>query len=168
VRCSATHGQTITTTTVGETGQWNVRLVWSTREKIAGIKLMWPKWNGDGQLALAAWPDFIQAFSRHVIRNARAAGPGPDLLAHRLSRDYMAELFDAVARTNHPDRPGTRSGAMSASASQRLGRRNRLIDHAAQRSIVDFENARATGLANALLRHMKDEKKRPSAAGSLT
>ena len=103
---SRTHGQTASPTPVGkEIATGVVRLV-STREKIAAIRLM-AKMNGavgNFNAHLAAWPDFDwEAFSRRVIETPEPVGLGLTFQPYSIQiepHDYMAELFDVVARTN--------------------------------------------------------------------
>ncbi|MEO6016093.1 MAG: lyase family protein, partial [Polaromonas sp.] len=103
---SRTHGQTASPTTVGkEIANVVVRLT-QAREKIAAVKLM-AKMNGavgNYNAHLSAWPDFDwEAFSRNVIETPEPLGLGLTFQPYSIQiepHDYMAELFDAVARTN--------------------------------------------------------------------
>jgi len=103
---SRTHGQTASPTTVGkEIANVVVRLV-AARERIAAVKLM-GKMNGavgNYNAHLAAWPDFDwEGFSRKVVETAEPLGLGLSFQPYSIQiepHDYMAELFDAVARTN--------------------------------------------------------------------
>ena len=139
---SRTHGQTASPTTVGkEIANVVVRLA-AAREKIAGVKLL-GKMNGavgNYNAHLSAWPDFDwEAFSRNVIETARAARPGPDLpaLQHpdRAARLHGRAVRRDRAHQHHPDRPLARHlglcepGLFQAAPE---GRRDRLVDHAAQ------------------------------------
>ncbi|MDP2324895.1 MAG: lyase family protein, partial [Gammaproteobacteria bacterium] len=103
---SRTHGQTASPTTVGkEVANVVVRLV-AARERIASIKLL-AKMNGavgNYNAHLAAYPGFDwEAFSRGVIETPEPLGLGLTFQPYSIQiepHDYMAELFDAVARTN--------------------------------------------------------------------
>jgi adenylosuccinate lyase len=112
---SRTHGQTASPTTVGKELANVVARLGGARERMAGVRLL-AKMNGavgNYNAHLSAWPDFDwEAFSRRVVE-APAAGepgavpgrPGLGLNFQPYSiqiepHDYMAELFDAVARTN--------------------------------------------------------------------
>jgi adenylosuccinate lyase len=103
---SRTHGQTASPTTVGkEIANVVVRLA-NAREKIAAVKLM-GKMNGavgNYNAHLSAWPDFDwEAFSRGVIETPEPLGLGLTFQPYSIQiepHDYMAELFDAVARAN--------------------------------------------------------------------
>ena len=103
---SRTHGQTASPTTVGkEVANIVVRLV-AAREKIAEVKIM-AKMNGavgNYNAHLSAWPDFDwEAFSRKVVETPEPLGLGLTFQPYSIQiepHDYMAEIFDAVARTN--------------------------------------------------------------------
>jgi adenylosuccinate lyase len=103
---SRTHGQTASPTTVGkEIANVVVRLQ-AARDRIASVKLM-AKMNGavgNYNAHLSAWPDFDwEAFSRKVIETPEPLGLGLTFQPYSIQiepHDYMAELFDAVARTN--------------------------------------------------------------------
>jgi adenylosuccinate lyase len=117
---SRTHGQTASPTTVGkEIANVVVRLA-AARERIARVQLM-AKMNGavgNYNAHLSAWPDFDwEAFSRKVIETPEPLGLGLTFQPYSIQiepHDYMAELFDAVARAeHHPDRLSrATSGAM--------------------------------------------------------
>jgi len=101
-----THGQTASPTTVGkEVANVVVRLS-AAREKIAGVNLL-AKMNGavgNYNAHLSAWPDFDwEAFSRKVVETPEPLGLGLTFQPYSIQiepHDYMAELFDAVARAN--------------------------------------------------------------------
>jgi adenylosuccinate lyase len=103
---SRTHGQTASPTTVGkELANVVVRLA-AARERIAAVKLM-GKMNGavgNYNAHLSAWPDFDwEAFSQNVIETPEPLGLGLTFQPYSIQiepHDYMAELFDAIARTN--------------------------------------------------------------------
>src|SRR6186997_2865906 len=103
---SRTHGQTASPTTVGkEIANVVVRLA-AARERIASVKLL-GKMNGavgNYNAHLAAWPDFDwEAFSRKVVETPEPLGLGLSFQPYSIQiepHDYMAELFDAIARAN--------------------------------------------------------------------
>ncbi|WP_286850141.1 lyase family protein, partial [Hydrogenophaga sp. 70-12] len=103
---SRTHGQTASPTTVGkELANVVVRLA-GARERIASVKLL-GKMNGavgNYNAHLSAWPDFDwEAFSRKVVETPEPLGLGLTFQPYSIQiepHDYMAELFDAVARAN--------------------------------------------------------------------
>ena len=103
---SRTHGQTASPTTVGkEIANVVVRLA-AARERIAAVRLM-GKMNGavgNYNAHLAAWPAFDwEAFRRKVVETPEPLGLGLTFQPYSIQiepHDYMAELFDAVARAN--------------------------------------------------------------------
>ena len=165
---SRTHGQTASPTTVGkEIANIVTRLV-STREKIAGVKLM-AKMNGavgNYNAHLAAWPDFDwEAFSRSVIETPEPLGLGLTFQSHSIQiepHDYMAELFDAVARTNTIliDLARDIWGYVSVGYFKQRLKEGEIGSSTMPHKVnpIDFENAEGNlGLANALLRHMSEK-----------
>ncbi len=173
---SRTHGQTASPTTVGkEFANFATRLL-AARDKVAAVALL-GKMNGavgNYNAHVAAWPDFDwEAFSRKVVETP-APEPETGLKPWGLGlvfqpystqiepHDYMAELFDALARCNTVLLDLSRDiwGYVS------LGYfRQRLKDGEIGSSTmphkvnpIDFENAEGNlGLANALLRHLSEK-----------
>jgi adenylosuccinate lyase len=101
---SRTHGQTASPTTVGKEVANVVRRLQHARERIAGVPIM-AKMNGavgNYNAHLSAWPDFDwEAFSRKVVETPAPLGLGLTFQPYSIQiehHDYMAELFDAVAR----------------------------------------------------------------------
>ena len=165
---SRTHGQTASPTTVGkEIANVVVRLV-AAREKIASIKLM-AKMNGavgNFNAHLAAWPDFDwEAFSRRVIETPEPLGLGLTFQPYSIQiepHDYMAELFDAVARTNTILIDLSRDiwGYVSVGYFKQQLKAGEIGSSTMPHKVnpIDFENAEGNlGLANALLRHMSEK-----------
>ncbi|MDI1244252.1 MAG: adenylosuccinate lyase [Rhodoferax sp.] len=165
---SRTHGQTASPTTVGkEIANVVVRLV-AAREKIASVKLM-GKMNGavgNFNAHLSAWPDFDwEAFSRRVIENPEPLGLGLTFQPYSIQiepHDYMAELFDAVARANTILIDWSRDvwGYVSLGYFKQKLRDGEVGSSTMPHKVnpIDFENAEGNlGLANALLRHMSDK-----------
>jgi adenylosuccinate lyase len=165
---SRTHGQPASPTTVGkEMANVVVRLV-TLREKIAGIKLM-AKMNGavgNYNAHLAAWPDFDwEGFSRHVIETPEPLGLGLALQPYSIQiepHDYMAELFDAVARTNTVliDLARDIWGYVSLGYFRQQLKEGEIGSSTMPHKVnpIDFENAEGNlGLANAMLRHMSEK-----------
>ncbi|MDB5828569.1 MAG: adenylosuccinate lyase, partial [Variovorax sp.] len=101
-----THGQTASPTTVGkEIANVAVRLA-KAREQIAKVELL-GKMNGavgNYNAHMAAWPDFDwESFSRKVVETPAPLGLGLTFQPYSIQiepHDYMAELFDAVARAD--------------------------------------------------------------------
>jgi adenylosuccinate lyase len=165
---SRTHGQTASPTTVGkEIANVVVRLA-KTRETIAAIKLM-AKMNGavgNYNAHLAAWPDFDwEAFSRRVVETPEPLGLGLTFQPYSIQiepHDYMAELFDAVARTNTIliDLARDIWGYVSVGYFKQRLKEGEIGSSTMPHKVnpIDFENAEGNlGLANALLRHMSDK-----------
>jgi adenylosuccinate lyase len=165
---SRTHGQTASPTTVGkEIANVVVRLV-AAREKIASVKLM-GKMNGavgNFNAHLSAWPDFDwEAFSRKVIETPEPLGLGLTFQPYSIQiepHDYMAELFDAVARANIILIDWSRDvwGYVSLGYFKQKLRDGEVGSSTMPHKVnpIDFENAEGNlGLANALLRHMSDK-----------
>ena len=173
---SRTHGQTASPTTVGkEIANVVTRLV-IARAKIAAVPLM-AKMNGavgNFNAHLAAWPDHDwPAFSRKVIETPE---PGPDTDPHSFGlglvfqpysiqiepHDYMAELFDAVARTNTILIDWSRDvwGYVSLGYFKQRLKAGEIGSSTMPHKVnpIDFENAEGNlGLANALLKHMSEK-----------
>ncbi|MBH2018817.1 adenylosuccinate lyase [Polaromonas sp.] len=165
---SRTHGQTASPTTVGkELANVVVRLT-KTRETIAGIRLM-AKMNGavgNYNAHLAACPDFDwEAFSRHVIETPEPLGLGLTFQPYSIQiepHDYMAELFDAVARTNTIliDLARDIWGYVSLGYFKQHLKEGEIGSSTMPHKVnpIDFENAEGNlGLANAMLRHMSEK-----------
>jgi adenylosuccinate lyase len=165
---SRTHGQTASPTTVGkEIANVVVRLV-AAREKIASIKLM-GKMNGavgNFNAHLSAWPEFDwEAFSAKVIETPEPLGLGLTFQPYSIQiepHDYMAELFDAIARTNTILIDWSRDvwGYVSLGYFKQKLRPGEVGSSTMPHKVnpIDFENAEGNlGLANALLRHMSEK-----------
>ena len=165
---SRTHGQTASPTTVGkEIANVVVRLA-NARDKIAGVKLM-AKMNGavgNYNAHLSAWPDFDwEAFSRNVIETPEPLGLGLTFQPYSIQiepHDYMAELFDAVARTNTIliDLARDIWGYVSVGYFKQRLKDVEIGSSTMPHKVnpIDFENAEGNlGLANALLRHLSEK-----------
>jgi adenylosuccinate lyase len=165
---SRTHGQTASPTTVGkEVANVVVRLA-AAREKIAGVKLL-AKMNGavgNYNAHLSAWPDFDwEAFSRKVVETPEPLGLGLTFQPYSIQiepHDYMAELFDAVARANTILVDWSRDvwGYVSLGYFKQRPREGEIGSSTMPHKVnpIDFENAEGNlGLANALLRHLSEK-----------
>ena len=165
---SRTHGQTASPTTVGkEIANVVVRLA-AARAKIAAVPLM-AKMNGavgNFNAHLAAWPDFDwEAFSRKVIETPEPLGLGLTFQPYSIqieAHDYMAELFDAVARTNTILIDWSRDvwGYVSVGYFKQRLKAGEIGSSTMPHKVnpIDFENAEGNlGLANALLKHMSEK-----------
>ena len=165
---SRTHGQTASPTTVGkEIANVVVRLV-AAREKITAVKLM-AKMNGavgNYNAHLSAWPDFDwEAFSRRVVETPEPLGLGLTFQPYSIQiepHDYMAELFDAVARTNTILIDWSRDvwGYVSLGYFKQKLKDGEVGSSTMPHKVnpIDFENAEGNlGLANALLKHLSEK-----------
>ncbi|WP_096696971.1 adenylosuccinate lyase [Polaromonas sp. AER18D-145] len=165
---SRTHGQTASPTTVGkEIANVVARLV-VARERVAGVQLM-AKMNGavgNFNAHLAAWPDFDwEALSRRVIESPEPLGLGLNFQPYSIQiepHDYMAELFDAVARTNTILIDFSRDvwGYVSVGYFKQRLKDGEIGSSTMPHKVnpIDFENAEGNlGLANALLRHLSEK-----------
>jgi len=144
-----------------------VRLV-AARDKIAGVRLM-GKMNGavgNFNAHLSAWPDFDwEAFSRKVIETPEPLGLGLMFQPYSIQiepHDYMAELFDAVARANTILIDWSRDvwGYVSLGYFKQRLRDGEVGSSTMPHKVnpIDFENAEGNlGLSNALLRHMSEK-----------
>src|SRR3954471_1770830 len=165
---SRTHGQTASPTTVGkEIANVVVRLA-AAREKVAAVKLL-GKMNGavgNYNAHIAAWPDFDwEAFSRKVVETAEPIGLGLTFQPYSIQiepHDYMAELFDAVARANKILIDWSRDiwGYISLGYFKQRLKEGEIGSSTMPHKVnpIDFENAEGNfGLANALLKHLSEK-----------
>ena len=163
-----THGQTASPTTVGkEIANVAVRLA-KARDQIAGVQLL-GKMNGavgNYNAHLAAWPDFDwEAFSRKVIETPAPLGLGLVFQPYSIQiepHDYMAELFDAVARADTILIDFSRDiwGYVSLGYFKQRLKKGEIGSSTMPHKVnpIDFENAEGNlGLANALLRHLSEK-----------
>lgn len=165
---SRTHGQTASPTTVGkELANVAVRLA-KAREQIAGVQLL-GKMNGavgNYNAHMAAWPGFDwEAFSRKVVETPAPLGLGLTFQPYSIQiepHDYMAELFDAVARTNTILVDFSRDiwGYVSLGYFKQRLKKGEIGSSTMPHKVnpIDFENAEGNlGLANAVLRHLSEK-----------
>ena len=165
---SRTHGQTASPTTVGkEIANVVVRLQ-AACERIASVQIM-GKMNGavgNYNAHLSAWPDFDwEAFARRVVEAPEPQGLGLVFQPYSIQiepHDYMAELFDAVARTNTILIDWSRDvwGYVSLGYFKQKLRPGEVGSSTMPHKVnpIDFENAEGNlGLSNALLRHLSEK-----------
>ena len=165
---SRTHGQTASPTTVGkEVANVVVRLV-AARERIASVKIM-AKMNGavgNYNAHLSAWPEFDwEAFSKKVVETAEPLGLGLTFQPYSIQiepHDYMAEIFDAIARTNTILIDWARDvwGYVSLGYFKQKLKDGEVGSSTMPHKVnpIDFENAEGNlGLANALLKHLSEK-----------
>jgi adenylosuccinate lyase len=161
---SRTHGQTASPTTLGKEFANVVARLQRAVKRIADVEIL-GKMNGavgNYNAHLSAYPGFDwPAFSRNVIEQRLGLTFNPYTIQIE-PHDYMAELFDAVARTNtilldlNRDiwtyvslgyfKQKLKAGEIGSST----------MPHKV--NPIDFENSEGNlGLANAMLRHMADK-----------
>ena len=161
---SRTHGQTASPTTVGkEIANVVARLV-HARERIAEVKLL-AKMNGavgNYNAHLAAWPEFDwEGFSRQVVEQPLGLTFNPYTIQIE-PHDWMAELFDAVTRTNTILIDWSRDvwGYVSLGYFKQRTKAGEIGSSTMPHKVnpIDFENAEGNfGLANALLTHLSQK-----------
>ena len=165
---SRTHGQTASPTTVGkELANVVVRLD-SACARIAEVKIL-AKMNGavgNYNAHLAAWPAFDwEAFSKKVVETHEPQGLGLTFQPYSIQiepHDYMAELFDAIARANTILIDLSRDiwGYVSLGYFKQKLKAGEIGSSTMPHKVnpIDFENAEGNlGLANALLRHLAEK-----------
>jgi adenylosuccinate lyase len=161
---SRTHGQTASPTTLGKEVANVVARLARARERIAGVQLL-AKMNGavgNYNAHLAAYPTVDwEAFSRNVVEQQLKLTFNPYTIQIE-PHDYMAELFDAVARSNTILIDWSRDVWSYISLGyfkQRL-KEGEIGSSTMPHKVnpIDFENAEGNfGLANALLTHLSQK-----------
>ena len=161
---SRTHGQTASPTTLGKEVANVVARLARARERIAGVQLL-AKMNGavgNYNAHLAAYPTVDwEAFSRKVVEQQLKLTFNPYTIQIE-PHDYMAELFDAVARSNTILIDWSRDVWSYISLGyfkQRL-KEGEIGSSTMPHKVnpIDFENAEGNfGLANALLTHLSQK-----------
>ncbi|MFG5778537.1 adenylosuccinate lyase [Comamonas sp. J-3] len=165
---SRTHGQTASPTTVGkELANVVVRLQ-AAMDRIANVKLL-AKMNGavgNYNAHLSAWPEFDwESFSKNVVEKHEPQGLGLTFQPYSIQiepHDYMAELFDAIARANTILIDLSRDiwGYVSVGYFKQRLKAGEIGSSTMPHKVnpIDFENAEGNlGLANALLRHLAEK-----------
>jgi adenylosuccinate lyase len=161
---SRTHGQTASPTTLGKEFANVVARLQRAVKRIEGVEIL-GKMNGavgNYNAHLSAYPGFDwPAFSRNVIEQRLGLSFNPYTIQIE-PHDYMAELFDAISRTNtilldlNRDiwtyvslgyfKQKLKAGEIGSST----------MPHKV--NPIDFENSEGNlGLANSVLRHMADK-----------
>ncbi len=161
---SRTHGQTASPTTVGKEIANVVARLAHARARIADVKLL-AKMNGavgNYNAHLAAYPDFDwEGFARRVIEKQLGLTFNPYTIQIE-PHDCMAELFDAVTRTNTILIDWSRDvwGYVSLGYFRQATRAGEIGSSTMPHKVnpIDFENAEGNfGLANALLTHLSQK-----------
>jgi adenylosuccinate lyase len=158
---SRTHGQTASPTTLGKEVANVAARVTTARQRIAAVQPL-AKMNGavgNYNAHLAAYPDFDwEAFSRRVVE--QQLGLGFNAYTIQIEpHDWMAELFDAVARANTILIDWSRDvwGYISLGYFKQRLKAGEVGSSTMPHKVnpIDFENAEGNfGLANALLAHL--------------
>jgi len=169
---SRTHGQTASPTTVGKEIANVVSRLIHAKQKIAEVQIK-AKMNGavgNYNAHIAAWPNFDwHEFSRKVIESEPVRESELDFFGLGLKQqtytiqiephDYMAELFDAIARVNTILIDWSRDvwGYVSLGYFKQKLKDGEIGSSTMPHKVnpIDFENAEGNlGLANALLHHL--------------
>ncbi len=165
---SRTHGQTASPTTVGKEIANVVARLQTASERIAGVTIL-AKMNGavgNYNAHLAAWPDFDwEAFCKRVVETPEPLGLGLTFQPFSIQiepHDYMAELFDAVARANTILIDLSRDiwGYVSLGYFKQKLKSGEVGSSTMPHKVnpIDFENAEGNlGMANAMLRHLSEK-----------
>ena len=161
---SRTHGQTASPTTVGKEVANVVARLANARARIADVKLL-AKMNGavgNYNAHLSAYPDKDwEAFSQNVIEHQLGLTFNPYTIQIE-PHDYMAELFDAVTRTNTILIDWSRDvwGYISLGYFKQKTKEGEIGSSTMPHKVnpIDFENAEGNlGLANAVLTHLSQK-----------
>jgi adenylosuccinate lyase len=161
---SRTHGQTASPTTVGKEVANVVARLQHARERIASVKIL-AKMNGavgNYNAHLSAYPEFDwESFSRRVIEKQLGLCFNPYTIQIE-PHDYMAELFDALTRTNTILIDWSRDvwGYISLGYFKQRTKEGEIGSSTMPHKVnpIDFENAEGNfGLANALLTHLSQK-----------
>jgi len=159
-----THGQTASPTTVGKEVANVVARLATARKRIDSVELL-AKMNGavgNYNAHLSAYPDFDwEAFSRKVIEKQLGLAFNPYTIQIE-PHDYMAELFDAITRTNTILIDWSRDvwGYISLGYFKQRTKEGEIGSSTMPHKVnpIDFENAEGNfGLANALLTHLSQK-----------
>jgi len=159
-----THGQTASPTTVGKEVANVVARLATARKRIDSVELL-AKMNGavgNYNAHLSAYPDFDwESFSRKVIE--KQLGLAFNAYTIQIEpHDYMAELFDAITRTNTILIDWSRDvwGYISLGYFKQRTKEGEIGSSTMPHKVnpIDFENAEGNfGLANALLTHLSQK-----------
>jgi adenylosuccinate lyase len=161
---SRTHGQTASPTTVGKEVANVVARLATARSRIAEVRLL-AKMNGavgNYNAHLAAWPAFDwESFSRRVVEERLGLVFNPYTIQIE-PHDAMAELFDAIVRSNTILLDFARDvwGYVSLGYFRQKLKPGEVGSSTMPHKVnpIDFENAEGNlGLASALLTHMSQK-----------
>ena len=161
---SRTHGQPASPTTLGKEMANVVARLKRARQRIADVQIL-GKMNGavgNYNAHLSAYPSFDwPAFSRRVIEEKLGLTFNPYTIQIE-PHDYIAELFDAVARTNTILLDLNRDiwGYISLGYFKQRTKAGEIGSSTMPHKVnaIDFENSEGNlGMANAVLKHMAEK-----------
>ena len=161
---SRTHGQPASPTTLGKEMANVVARLKRASERIAGVQIL-GKMNGavgNYNAHLSAYPTIDwAAFSRKVIETKLGLTFNPHTIQIE-PHDYIAELFDAIARTNTILLDLNRDiwGYISIGYFKQRTKAGEIGSSTMPHKVnpIDFENSEGNlGMANAVLKHMAEK-----------
>jgi len=161
---SRTHGQPASPTTLGKEIANVVARLQRGLQRIAGVEIL-GKMNGavgNYNAHLSAYPDFDwENFSRNVIEQSLGLRFNPYTIQIE-PHDYMAELFDAMARVNTVLIDLNRDiwGYISIGYFKQRTKAGEIGSSTMPHKVnpIDFENSEGNlGMANAVLKHMAEK-----------
>ncbi len=161
---SRTHGQPASPTTLGKEIANVVARLSRAQQRIAAVEIL-GKMNGavgNYNAHLSAYPEFDwPAFSRRVIEQRLGLTFNPYTIQIE-PHDYMAELFDAIARTNTILLDLNRDiwGYISLGYFKQRTKAGEIGSSTMPHKVnpIDFENSEGNlGMANAVLKHMAEK-----------
>jgi adenylosuccinate lyase len=161
---SRTHGQPASPTTLGKEIANVVARLKRAEQRIASVEIL-GKMNGavgNYNAHLSAYPEFDwQAFSKDVIEKRLGLTFNPYTIQIE-PHDYMAELFDAIARANTILLDLNRDvwGYISLGYFKQRTKAGEIGSSTMPHKVnpIDFENSEGNlGLANAVLKHLSEK-----------
>lgn len=161
---SRTHGQPASPTTLGKEVANVVARLRRARQRIADVEIL-GKMNGavgNYNAHLAAYPEFDwPAFSRKVVEEHLGLTFNPYTIQIE-PHDYIAELFDAIARANTILLDLNRDlwGYISLGFFKQKTKTGEIGSSTMPHKVnpIDFENSEGNlGMANAVLKHMAEK-----------
>jgi adenylosuccinate lyase len=161
---SRTHGQPASPTTLGKEIANVVARLQRAKQRIADVQIL-GKMNGavgNYNAHLSAYPDFDwPAFSRQVVEQRLGLSFNPYTIQIE-PHDYIAELFDAVARANTILLDLNRDvwGYISLGFFKQKTKAGEIGSSTMPHKVnpIDFENSEGNlGMANAVLKHMAEK-----------
>ena len=161
---SRTHGQPASPTTLGKEIANVVARLKRAEQRIAAVEIL-GKMNGavgNYNAHLSAYPEFDwQAFSKDVVEKRLGLTFNPYTIQIE-PHDYMAELFDAIARANTILLDLNRDvwGYISLGYFKQRTKAGEIGSSTMPHKVnpIDFENSEGNlGLANAVLKHLSEK-----------